>query len=61
MVIRLFLNNRVWVLLFLPFVLSLYILGDNLGMDFPFGKAEQSSLILPFFLPFLGCKAAPTL
>ena len=49
MVIRLFLNNRVWVLLFLPFVLSLYILGDNLGMDFPFGKAEQSSLILPFF------------
>lgn len=46
--IRLFLDNRVWVLLLLPLVLSLYLLASLFGYNDPFGLNSSSiSIVAP--------------
>jgi len=46
--LRLFLDNRVGVLLLLPAILGLYLIGYLLGYTAPFGQTQQISSILPY-------------
>lgn len=49
MVIRLFLDNRVWVLLLLPLVLSLYLISFLFGFDDIYGLNKTTlSIVEPF-------------
>ena len=53
MVIRLFLDNRVWVLLLLPAVLSLYLVSFLFGFDDIYGLNKATiSIIEPFLHQF---------
>lgn len=50
--IRLFLDNRVWVLLFLPFIVAIYLVFSTFGYETQFGQASLTSLISPFLKGF---------
>ena len=47
-VLRLFLDNRVGVLLLLPVLLALYPIGYFLGYTAPFGQAPQVQQLIPY-------------
>ena len=47
-VLRLFLDNRVGVLLLLPVLLALYPIGYFLGFSAPFGQAPQVQQLIPY-------------
>ena len=47
-VLRLFLDNRVGVLLLLPVILALYPIGYFLGFSAPFGQATQFQQLIPY-------------
>jgi hypothetical protein len=47
--LRLFLDNRVWVLLLLPAILALYLISYFLGYQAPFGQENPATQILPYF------------
>lgn len=47
--LRLFLDNRVWVLLLLPAILALYLISYLLGYPAPFGQANPNAHLVPFF------------
>lgn len=47
--LRLFLDNRVGVLLLLPAILGLYLISYALGFVAPFGQLHQASTFLPYF------------
>ncbi len=49
MMLRLFLDNRVWVLLLLPAILALYLISYFLGYQAPFGEEHQATQLLPYF------------
>lgn len=47
--LRLFLDNRVWVLLLLPAILALYLISYFLGYQAPFGQEHPDTQLLPYF------------
>ena len=47
--LRLFLDNRVWVLLLLPAILALYLISYFLGYQAPFGQEHPATQLLPYF------------
>lgn len=47
-VLRLFLDNRVGVLLLLPVLLALYPIGYFLGYSAPFGQAQEVQQLIPY-------------
>lgn len=47
--LRLFLDNRVWVLLLLPAILALYLISYFLGYQAPFGQVNPPTRLLPYF------------
>ncbi len=49
MMLRLFLDNRVWVLLLLPAILALYLISYFLGYQAPFGQENPATQLLPYF------------
>ena len=49
MMLRLFLDNRVWVLLLLPAILALYLISYFLGYQAPFGQEHLATQLLPYF------------
>lgn len=47
--LRLFLDNRVWVLLLLPAILALYLISYFLGYQAHFGQVNPPTQLLPYF------------
>jgi hypothetical protein len=47
--LRLFLDNRVWVLLLLPAILALYLVSYFLGYQAHFGQVNPPTQLLPYF------------
>lgn len=47
--LRLFLDNRVWVLLLLPAILAFYLISYFLGYKAPFGQVNPPTQLLPYF------------
>lgn len=48
--LRLFLDNRVWVLLLLPAILAFYLISYFLGYPAPFGRLNPDAQLLPYLV-----------